>query len=178
MKKMLKITLFAALTALSGAVGASNYGPITIDTVKAVIQHNGVNKDTLLLRAVIDGNSDETLSITEAVVVSEVVVRRKFLAGKPQTMVLPFSISNGSWRAQPLKFWRYVGMEQRGPDWIFKTNSYSNDIDANTPFVVTSEQDADSIVFNMSWKDNVQYGNVTMNTTTGFARGLTPGLTG
>lgn len=170
MKKIFSAAIWSFAFILGSASvvsAATKYGPVTVEPFTAKVQHNGVFSDTTLYRAIIDGQSDEVLEIPEDVVVNEVVVRRSFKAGKPQTMVLPFDLAD-SWRAQPLKFWRYAGMIRHGKgDWQFWTKGYSGTIDANTPFVVIADRDADSVVFQMSWMGEQQYGSVTLNSTKG-----------
>lgn len=146
MNKILKTVLFAGVVGVVGAQAATTYGGITIDEINGKVI------------ATIDGESTETISITENVEVDSVIYNRKFEAGVPATVVLPFDVDG--WRMPDFEKFSYIkvtkwwdGNVQNPPKWILhlRHEAYTNNIKANVPFMVIPSKSVNQVVFNLSW---------------------------
>lgn len=157
MNNALKATLFAGIAGFVGAQ-AAQYGAISIEEVDGKVV------------ATIDGESAETISIPEDVVVDEVVYTRKFSAdytesGEPiQTLVVPFAFSYGCVEGAQLftivdikKYWD-------GGPWKAEARSVTNPkrIEANVPYLMVLH--SQSVKLKTSWCEDKQ---VTFNTAEG-----------
>lgn len=157
MKNIIKSSLLATLVAFGGAQAADVYGGISIETVDGKVI------------ATIDGESTETISITENIEVDSVVYNRKFQAGVPATVMLPFDVDG--WRMPGFEKFSYIkvtkwwdGNEQHPPKWILhlRHEAYANNLKANVPFMVIPSEDMDQAIFDLSWRPKAVF-NTTVN---------------
>ncbi len=153
---MFNVAMFAALTGFVGAQAATQYGGISVEEI------NGKKV------AIIDGESTESISITEDVVVDSVYYDRAFEKGVTATIMLPFSID--TWRVKDVTCFRYVKVTKdwdgnewsRAPWVVYITHAYPQVMEANVPYLVVPGKDLKGLSFDIS--HNVK--SVTLNTTT------------
>lgn len=155
MKKLKLLSIFAMALAMAGVSNAADeevlgkYGAITIKKVgdKTV--------------AFIDDESNETPVIEKDINVDSVYYSRVFKASVPSTLMLPFSVP--TWKTG-LSVFEYVDVVKDCDNCEYRINvrtNYSQEVKANTPYVVISEGRDLAISFNL--KDiNPSY--VTLNT--------------
>lgn len=156
MKKTFKFALLAAMAGFMGAQAATQYGPVTIETV---------GSKTV---ATIDGSSLETVDIPEDVVVDSVVYNREFKKGVTATVMLPFDID--TWRVKNVTCFKYVKVTKdwdgneyvRAPWVVYINHPYPQIMEANTPYLVLPNKDMDRLEIDIGH----DHSTVTFNTTT------------
>ncbi len=167
MNKLKILSAFAFALAFAGTSFAADeeiigkYGAITIKKVMVERQVNGQNKKVEWKVAYIDDSSDETPEIKEDVKVDSVYYSRKFKAGVPSTLMLPFEVP--TWKTG-LSVFEYVEVVKDCDKCDYRINvrtNYTQKVKANTPYVVISEGKDHSVSFNM---ENESPDYITLNT--------------
>ena len=152
MNKLKILSAFAFALAFAGTSFAADekiigkYGAITIKKVMVERQVNGQNKKVEWKVAYIDDSSDETPEIKEDVKVDSVYYSRKFKAGVPSTLMLPFEVP--TWKTG-LSVFEYVEVVKDCDKCDYRINvrtNYTQKVKANTPYVVISEGKGNDIL--------------------------------
>jgi uncharacterized repeat protein (TIGR02543 family) len=81
----------------------------------------------------LDGDSDESFSITSNIVADRVILRRKFVAGVPTTICLPFAFSNQNFDHEVFSTLNYVNENQETHQLEAHMTPVS-ELQANTPY--------------------------------------------
>ena len=113
------------------------------------------------ISAAFDGTSLETVSIPVDITVNSVTLNRTFTAGKPATVMLPFSLGDG----QSLNggtLYKFDGVNNGERDWVATLSEFTSPLKANTPYLIepNGHMTDDKITFDLNG------GTVTLNTTT------------
>jgi uncharacterized repeat protein (TIGR02543 family) len=81
----------------------------------------------------LDGDSNEPFEITSNIVADRVILRRKFVAGVPTTICLPFAFSKANFDNETFSTLNYVDENQETHQLVAHMTAV-NDLQANTPY--------------------------------------------
>lgn len=180
MKKIFKAAMFSLLAGVVGAQAATTYGPVTIDTIKVskTNQQTGwVPGEVDWVVATIDGESMETLSIPEDIVVDSIYVKRSYKKGVTTTIMLPFDVGTSGvqkplgYEQDALEVFQYVkvtkdwdGNEWNRAPWVVYINHpYPQVMKANVPYLVTPKTDLEGFSPDLGYNTTATF-NSTTNT--------------
>ena len=123
------ITAKAASTGYSGSTSA------TFDIVAKVTNYGAmiISEDQTGKTATLDGDSDEPFAVTSDIDVDKVILRRKFVAGVPTTICLPFDFSNANFDNETFGTLNYVE-ENKETHQLEAHMTPVTELQANTPY--------------------------------------------
>ena len=162
MKKIFKAAMFSLLAGVVGAQAAEVYGAVSVDEVEVESWVNGQLVKEKKVRAVIDGDSYETIDIPTDIVVDSVEYNRTFKPNVTSTFMLPFSIV--AYHIAGGNFFKLTDIRQtdNNGSWRAYAHETANTIEANVPYIVRSYADKLTFTFH-SWGQKQGVLNTTTN---------------
>lgn len=131
---------------LAGAHG-HNYGTDGSCTLCGCRSYSGITVTSSEGKhsVIFDGTSEQTVSIPLPITASYVEYNRKFKAGKPMSIYLPFAITEDM-DISGGKFYRFSAIDRKEDKWV-ATMTQVKELEANMPYLILPDDDHLTIGF-------------------------------